>query len=221
MDNSERASVHRPAPMRASDSSLAPHHRRSAEVAPTWPRQRRPAGSALAGAAPTGGPVVGTLPGGPSGSGAPLLTGVRITPDIVNNSLLVYASRENYRIIERAIQQIDRPQMQVAIDATIAEVTLNNDLNYGVQFFLTSRDLALRPDNGSALNSAAPQPPTIDASGVANAFLNRAFPGFNFLVGPEAQPRVILDALHAVTSVKVLSNPSLVVIDNQPAVLQV
>src|SRR6185437_7939345 len=37
--------------------------------------------------------------------------------------------------------------------------------------------------------------------------------GFNFLVGPQAQPRVILDALHAVTSVKVLSNPSLVVID--------
>ena len=41
------------------------------------------------------------------------------------------------------------------------------------------------------------------------------------MVGPQAQPRVILDALHAVTSVKVLSNPSLVVIDNQPAILQV
>ena len=61
----------------------------------------------------------------------------------------------------------------------------------------------------------------MDASGVANAFLNRAFPEFNFLVGQEAQPRLILDALHAITSVKVLSNPSLVVIDNQPAILQV
>ena len=156
-----------------------------------------------------------------SSSGGPMLAGVRITPDVVNNSLLIYASRENYRIIERALQQIDRPQMQVGIDATIAEVTLNNDLNYGVQFFLTSQDLGLRPDKGSALNTAATQPPTVDASGVAKAFLNRSFPGFNFLVGPEAQPRVILDALHAVTSVKVLSNPSLVVIDNQPAILQV
>jgi len=156
-----------------------------------------------------------------SSNGAPMLTGVRITPDVVNNSLLIYASRENYRIIERALQQIDRPQMQVGIDATIAEVTLNNDLNYGVQFFLTSQDLGLKPDKGSALNTAATQPPTVDASGVAKAFLNRSFPGFNFLVGPEAQPRVILDALHAITSVKVLSNPSLVVIDNQPAILQV
>ena len=92
---------------------------------------------------------------------------------------------------------------------------------YGVQFFLTSRDFGLRPDRGSALNTKAGQAPTVDASGVANAFLNRAFPGFNFLVGQEAQPRLILDALHAITSVKVLSNPSLVVIDNQPAILQV
>lgn len=153
--------------------------------------------------------------------GTPVLTGVRITPDVVNNTLLIYASQPNYRIIERALQQIDRPQMQVAIDATIAEVTLNNDLNYGVQFFLTSHDLGLKPDKGSLLNSAATQPPAVNASGIANAFLNRAFPGFNFLVGPEAQPTVILDALHAVTSVKVLSNPSLVVIDNQPAILQV
>ena len=61
----------------------------------------------------------------------------------------------------------------------------------------------------------------MDASGVANAFLNRAFPGFNFLVGQEAQPRLILDALHAIASVKVLSNLSLVVVDNQPAILQV
>ena len=176
------------------------------------------------GADPAAAPLSGGLPGGPPGGtsgGTPLLAGVRITPDVVNNSLLVYASQANYRIIERAIQQIDRPQMQVAIDATIAEVTLNNDLNYGVQFFLTSHDLGLRPDKGSALNTAATQPPTVDASGIANAFLNRAFPGFNFLVGPQAQPRVILDALHAVTSVKVLSNPSLVVIDNQPAILQV
>src|SRR6185312_9841779 len=104
----------------------------------------------------------------------PMLSGVRITPDVVNNTLLIFASQENYRTIERALQQIDRPQMQVAIDATIAEITLNNDLNYGVQFFLTSRDFGLRPDRGSALNTKAGQAPTVDASGVANAFLNRA-----------------------------------------------
>ncbi|MFX7820692.1 hypothetical protein ABTK26_20465, partial [Acinetobacter baumannii] len=45
--------------------------------------------------------------------------------------------------------------------------------------------------------------------------------GFNFLVGSENSPSLILDALHNLTQVKILSNPSLVVIDNQVASLQV
>ncbi|SMX56281.1 Putative general secretion pathway protein D [Bradyrhizobium sp. ORS 285] len=156
--------------------------------------------------------------------GKPLMDGVRITPDIVNNTLLIYADRENYRIIEATLRQCDRPQLQVAIDATIAEVTLNDNLNYGVQAFLTSKNLGLRPDQGSLLNTSSTSAPATVASAagtITNAFLNRAFPGFNFLIGSESQPSAILSALHTVTDVKVLSNPSLVVIDNQAATLQV
>jgi general secretion pathway protein D len=141
--------------------------------------------------------------------GSSLLPGVRITADVVNNTLLIYANQESYVLIERTLRQLDRPQLQVAIDATIAEVTLNNNLAYGVQFFLKSSDIGLRPDQGSILNS------------VGGAVLSRALPGFNLLVGSEAEPRLILDALHNVTDVKVLSNPSLVVLDNQVATLQV
>jgi len=54
-----------------------------------------------------------------------------------------------------------------------------------------------------------------------SAVISRVLPGFNLLLGSEAQPRIVLDALSSVTDVKVLSSPSLVVIDNQPAVLQV
>jgi len=159
---------------------------------------------------------------GTSSGGQPMLKGVRITADAVNNSLLIYADQENYRIIASTLQQVDQPQLQVAIDATIAEVTLNNELSYGVQAYLTSHNLGLRPDQGSLLNSQSTAAPAAAAVGtVANAFINRAFPGFNFLVGSEAQPSAILDALHTVTGVKVLSNPSLVVINNQSATLQV
>jgi general secretion pathway protein D len=166
-----------------------------------------------------------------SGGGQPLLQDVRITPDVVNNSLLIYADQANYRIIEATLSQVDRPQIQVAIDATIAEVTLTNDLSYGVQTFLTSRNVGLKPNTGSILNTQATTAPatttdpttgaTTVAGSLTNAFINRAFPGFNFLVGNSTQPTAILDALHAVTSVKVLSNPSLVVINNQVATLQV
>jgi general secretion pathway protein D len=169
--------------------------------------------------------------GSGGGSGQPVLQDVRITADAVNNSLLIYADQANYRIIQSTLAQIDEPQMQVAIEATIAEVTLNNTLSYGVQTYLTSQNIGLKPNTGSILNTQATSAPAtaIDpvtgaasvAGSVSNAFINRAFPGFNFLIGSETQPSLILDALHAVTSVKVLSNPSLVVINNQVATLQV
>src|SRR5882724_10869071 len=165
-----------------------------------------------------------------AGTGQPMLQDVRITADAVNNSLLIYADQANYRIVEATLLQIDEPQLQVAIEATIAEVTLNNTLSYGVQTYLTGQKLGLKPNSGSILNTQATAAPatSVDANGVAsvagsvsNAFINRAFPGFNFLIGSETQPSLILDALHSVTNVKVLSNPSLVVINNQVATLQV
>jgi len=175
------------------------------------------------------------LRGGSSGSNKPILEGVRITPDTVNNTLLIYADRQNYRIIENTLRQLDRPQLQVAIDATVAEVTLNDTLNYGVQTFLTSKNLGLKPDIGSIYNSSVAPSSTSSTtssstttstvsnvvSAVATTAIGRALPGFNFLIGSEANPSVILDALHDYTDVKVLSNPSLVVIDNQVATLQV
>ncbi len=179
-----------------------------------------------AAAAPAGANAGSLDRGSGPGGGQPLMQGVRITADSVNNTLLIYADQGNYRIIESTLQQVDQPQLQVAIDATIAEVTLNDELSYGVQFYLTSHNLGLRPDQGSLLNTqatTAPVPPSVAAAAgtAVNTFINRAFPGFNFLVGSEAQPSAILDALHTVTGVKVLSNPSLVVVNNQAATLQV
>nr|WP_246563565.1 type II secretion system secretin GspD [Bradyrhizobium liaoningense] len=155
---------------------------------------------------------------GRGGSGAGnVLDGVRITADTVNNTLLIYASQEQYRIIEQTIKEIDQPQLQVAIDATIAEVTLTDDLQYGIQSYIMSRDLGLKPNTGSFGYNGA----TSVAAAATDVVLQRAIPGFNFLVGSAQTPRAVLNALHAITDVKVLSNPSVVVIDNQIATLQV
>ena len=126
--------------------------------------------------------------------------------------MLIYANQESYGIIKRALEQIDRPPLQVAIDATIAEVTLNDNLQYGVQFFLKSSNVGCSDQYGSGSIRSTLQPTRL---------LSRVLPGFNFLMGTEAQPQVIINALHAVTDVKILSNPSLVVVDNQIATLQV
>jgi general secretion pathway protein D len=56
---------------------------------------------------------------------------------------------------------------------------------------------------------------------VASAALQQVVPGFNLLLGSQSTPKAILNALSSVTDVKVLSSPSIVAMDNQPAMLQV
>jgi general secretion pathway protein D len=183
------------------------------------------------GAAPASGAGVPDYSAGPlpssgtksAGAAGAILQNVRITADVTNNAVLVYADQESQRIVEQTIHQIDRPQRQIAIEATIAEVTLNDQLNYGVQYFLASQKGSISSTiPGVASNSTTAIEPASNAvNAAAGALLGRVLPGFNVLVGAENSPRVILDALHNVTNVKVLSNPSLVVLDNQPATLQV
>jgi len=141
---------------------------------------------------------------GQGGTGSSILPNVRITADIANNTILIYGNEESYKLIERTLNQIDRPKLQVAIDVTIAEVTLNNDLNYGVQFYLQN-------SLGTQINSISGQP-TAASSAPA---------GFNILVGNGATPHAIINALHSLTDVRILSNPSLVVMDNQQASFEV
>jgi general secretion pathway protein D len=122
---------------------------------------------------------------------------------------VIYANAENYRIIERALNQLDRPQAQVALDVTIAEVELNNNLSYGVQFFLGSLNVAGNQVGVQAINTPlGTAPPGTNA-------------GFNLLLGNRLTPHVIISALNDYTTTKTLSNPSLVVLDNQLAALQV
>src|SRR5262249_6461839 len=158
-------------------------------------------------------PAAPGVSGGGPGRGA--FQNVRITADSANNSIVVYSNQEDYRVVERALRDIDRPRLQVAIQATVAEVTLTDGLQYGVQYFLTSKDVGLASDKGSIGLFGAAQ------SAIQSTLLQRTTPGLNVLLGSEALPRVMLNALATITDVKVLSSPSVVALDNQPALLQV
>jgi general secretion pathway protein D len=127
---------------------------------------------------------------------------IRVTADVANNAVVVHAGQQEAILIERAIRELDRAPVQVAIEATIAEITLNDSLSNGVQFYLKGKWGSISQSND-------------------NLPLARVVPGLNLVLGNEATPRLVLDALREVTDVKVLSSPSLVVVDNQPAILQV
>jgi general secretion pathway protein D len=126
----------------------------------------------------------------------------RIMADEENNALLIIATPREYAVIETALQKLDIAPLQVMIEASIIEVTLTKDLSYGVQWFLKTANsqFALSQQSTSA---PAPQ-----------------FPGFNYLYAT-ANVQVVLSALEAITKVKVISAPLIMVLNNQPASLQV
>lgn len=146
------------------------------------------------------------------GSGQGTLSNVRITADVVNNALLIIANPTDYKIVEAAIRQLDRAPVQVAIEATIAEITLTDQLQYGVQAYLSNKDLGAGTHSNATFNLT---------QSVTSAAISATVPGANLILGPQTSPRVVLNALHAMTAVKVLSSPSMVVLDNQSAALQV
>ena len=157
-------------------------------------------------------PLLGPLEGGGTESNPDAL---RIIPDDQNNAVLLYGTQREVNTIEAMLRKIDIMPLQVRIDAVIAEVTLNDNLQYGTQFFFKSGGL-----NGILSNSTqtTATTPTLTPSQVS---LNMSFPGF-FIGGHGlGGAPFAIDALQAVTQVSVLSSPELLVLDNQPARLQV
>ncbi|MES2161403.1 MAG: type II secretion system secretin GspD [Pseudomonadota bacterium] len=129
--------------------------------------------------------------------------GMRIVANEENNSLLVYGTDQEYRGMRDALRQLDVMPRQVMIEAMVAEVTLGDKLNYGVQWMFNSghNNMTL-----STANSGAVGP---------------SFPGFSYVYSGVANARLVLSALQSQTDVKILSSPKLAVLNNQKAELLV
>jgi general secretion pathway protein D len=149
--------------------------------------------------APTSDPTVGAT----SVTGPVADSPLKVVADDTKNSLLIMANDRDYQRVLRVIQSLDVVPSQVLIEAVIAEVTLNDDLQYGVQWQL---------QKGGT--------PTASFSSLITGGVAAAFPGFNYAVNA-ANIAATLSALNALTHVNVISTPSLMVLDNKTARLQI
>lgn len=129
--------------------------------------------------------------------------GTRIIADTTTNSLVIRATPGEFRRIEDALRQLDILPLQVLIEATIAEVSLQDDLQFGVNFFFQTGDLGLNFTSGTVAGASP------------------VFPGFNAIFDSDTGTRVVLNALDRVTDVNIVSAPQVLVLDNQTAELQV
>ncbi len=139
-----------------------------------------------------------------SATGAP----VTLTSDDSNNAIVVYATASEYSIIEEALKKLDTQPLQVMIEAAITEVTLTDQLQYGVQW-------SFGAGTGSASLSQAQGASSNPITGVAT------LPGFSYLLTYGTTINATLNELAGMTKIEVLSAPRLVVLNNHTAALEV
>lgn len=131
---------------------------------------------------------------------------IRVVADDLNNSILVWGTRAEFNKIEATLKRLDLPLTQVLIEASIIEVTLDDTLEYGLKWSFS----------GDARSGY---------SGVGNiggALANTVSNGFSYALSNTANNlKATLSALASKKLVKMISNPSLMVLDNHTATIAV
>lgn len=127
---------------------------------------------------------------------------IRIVADEANNAILIYATPDEYNAILAMLKRLDSLPNQVLLEATIAEVTLTDELKFGIRWFFESGNFNLT------------------FSDAASGATGSVFPGFSFLFSG-GQSQLALNALSSITDVNIISSPNLMVLDNRKAVLRI
>ena len=145
---------------------------------------------------------------------------LQVVADKDNNTLLIIATPAEYLVIEAALKKLDVPQRQVLIEVTIAEVTLSDELQFGVEWLFKGGAPSGRGAGGLFNRQPCVQPWPADhghrlATNIAQGFIylinNANFPG-----GIQAALRL----LDSYGSTKIVANPHVGALDNQKATIK-
>jgi general secretion pathway protein D len=136
------------------------------------------------------------------------LDGIRVVADEDNNALLIYATGKEYRKIKPALAQLDIAATQVIIEASIIEVTLTDELKFGLEWSFNGG----LGGGYEGIGNIGTLPTTIAsmASGLSYSVVNGA-----------GQIKAVLSALASKDLLNVISSPSVMVLDNQTASIRV
>lgn len=175
------------------------------------------AGMGGASATATSAPAAASLPSSASfalpGAVTSVSSEVRVIADKDNNALLILATPNDYEIIESALVKLDVLPRQVLVEVTVAEVTLSDDLQFGVDWFLTPHTRGDGSITSGSLNLGGL--PTTPTGAVP------AFTGLQLINRLGGDVRGVLNALGKDGRLQVLATPQLMVLDNQKAQIKI
>ena len=164
--------------------------------------------------------------GGGSGISIVESDDIRITAIEESNALLIRATPSQYDSIEAAIKRLDIEPLQVHIEAQIVQVDLNNNLRFGVRWFFENSssgnagvsDFRQRVRRFGQVDPATGRQATNSAWNSFAGSATDAGLAWTFL---NTTTEALLDALQGETDFTVLSAPSLVVLNNKEASINV
>jgi len=160
---------------------------------------------------------------GAAGTGMGLGGSVQVIADEVTNTLVIRASAQDYQQIRKVLERLDTRPRQVLVQVMVAEVTLNDTLQYGVEWWLKS---ALTSGGKSwpgflGLDGGIVPKITSAAAG-ATPSVTGTSTGLNYAVfGSAGQVIGMLNLLGQDTDVNVLSTPHVLASDGKIAKIEV
>jgi general secretion pathway protein D len=195
-----------------------------AQTTPATPQvviqdQRPPAATPLATAAAAAAARAGA-------DGVGIVRNVQVVADKDNNTLLIVATASEYPLIEAAVKRLDIPSRQVMIEITIANVTLTDELQFGVEWLFRNAAPSGRGAGGLFNRTGAFNPNSLTPAQAAAAATNPALAlaqGFVYIINNANFPGGIQAALHLLDTygdTKVIANPHLGALDNQKATIK-
>jgi len=154
---------------------------------------------------------------------------VRIVADEVTNSLVVLATKKDYADIREVLRRLDVVPRQVLIEVLVAEVTLGDDLRFGVEFAAAqqSRKDALgriTGESGSTSSGSTGTTGTPNIFDLGAAIGNRSASvsplpatGMFGLISDDRNFAIVMNAAAGKNKLKVLSAPHIMTADNHEA----
>ncbi|PCJ27741.1 MAG: type II secretion system protein GspD [SAR86 cluster bacterium] len=134
---------------------------------------------------------------------------VKIVADEATNSLLIRSTARDYRQLLTTINQLDAVPLQVMINAVIAQITLTDATQFGVDWSRVAANSAV--NNISTVTETAFLP----GGGLGGLMFSKAF------IDGAARVEATLEAISTNNEVELLARPSLTVANNQEGEIQI
>jgi general secretion pathway protein D len=162
---------------------------------------------------------------GAAAEGVGIVRNIQVVADKDNNTLLIVATPIEYKIIEQALKKLDVPARQVAMEVTIASVTLTDEIDFGVEWLFKGGAPSGRGSGGNLTRSPPLNPAVPLASAAAAAATGglSLVQGFYYIINNSNFPGGVQAALHLLDTygdTKVIANPHLAALDNQKATIK-